>query len=247
MTKTLTILLALFTAGHARAAEITVFAAASLTDALRQIASDYAKTSGDTVNFNFAASNTLAQQIKAGAPADLFFSADAAMMDSLDKDGLVTKSTRKNLLGNSLVIITPMSGLKISAPSDLRNAAIKHLSIGNPKAVPAGVYAKAWLEKSGLWTTLEPKVAPAENVRAALAVVESGNAEVGIVYKTDAAISKKITIAYEIPATDGPKITYPAAVLSDSRNPSTARAFLAHLSGEAATRSFLKFGFSVTR
>ncbi len=239
------LLFALFASGHLLASEVTVFAASSLTDALKEIATDYQKISGDKVVFNFAASNTLAQQIKAGAPADIFFSADEVKMDALEKEGLVVKGTRRDLVGNSLVIITPTKGLKISEPGDLRKADINHLSIGDPKAVPAGIYAKAWLEKVDLWKTLEPKIVPAENVRAALAVVESGNAEVGIVYKTDAAISKKVTIALEIPVEEGPKITYPAALLTDSRNQPAARKFLTHLNGAAASRTFLKFGFSV--
>jgi molybdate transport system substrate-binding protein len=243
--KPLYILLSLLAVGPLTAAEITVFAAASLTDSLKEIAKGYEKTSGDTVRFNFAASNTLAQQIQAGAPADVFFSADEAKMDSLDAAGLIAKETRKDLLGNSLVIITPPEGVKISKPADLTQPAIKHLSLGDPKAVPAGVYAKAWLEKAGLWKSVEARVVPAENVRAAMAVVESGNAEAGIVYKTDAAISKKITVALEIPSAEGPKITYPAAVVKDSRNADAARKFLTYLAEKTADETFAKFGFSV--
>ena len=242
--KSILLTLLLSTVGLA-AAEITVFAASSLTDVLTQIGTAYGKSSGNSVVFNFAASNTLAQQIKAGAPADLFFSADEAKMDLLEKEKLIVPGTRKDLLGNSLVIITPTPGLKISEPGDLRKAAIKHFSIGDPAAVPAGIYAKAWLEKKGLWDTLQPKLVPAENVRAALAVVESGNAEAGIVYKTDAAISNKIQIALEIPADDGPKITYPAALLTDSRQKDAARKFLTHLSTPEAKQAFEKSGFTV--
>ena len=231
--------------GQLLAAEITVFAAASLTDALKEIAATYAKASGDKVSFNFAASNTLAQQIQAGAPADIFFSADEAKMDALATAGLIDKASRKDLLGNTLVVITPERGLKLSDASDLKKAAIKHFSIGDPKAVPAGIYAKEWLEKVNLWETLQPKIVPAESVRTALAVVESGNAEAGIVYKTDAAISKKVWVALEIPAAEGPKITYPAALVSDSRNKDAARKFLTYLAGQQADETFEKFGFSV--
>ncbi|GAA5119643.1 molybdate ABC transporter substrate-binding protein [Luteolibacter yonseiensis] len=243
--KPLSILLSLFLACQLTAAEITVFAAASLTDSLKEIAAGYEKATGDKVRFNFAASNTLAQQIQAGAPADIFFSADEAKMNALDAAGLVMKDTRKDLLGNSLVIITPEPGVKISAPEDLLKGDIRRLSLGDPKAVPAGVYAKEWLEKAGLWKKLEPKVAPAENVRAAMAVVESGNAEAGIVYKTDAAISKKVRIALAIPATEGPKITYPAAVVKDSRQPDAARKFLVYLADKTADDTFVRFGFTV--
>lgn len=240
-----TVLLSLVAAGRLLAADVMVFAAASLTDSLKEIATAYEKTSGDKLRFNFAGSNVLAQQIQAGAPADIFFSADELKMDALEKAGLIVKGTRKNLLGNTLVVITLPGGVRISKAEDLTSAGIKHLSLADPKAVPAGIYAKAWLESSGLWAKLEPKVVPAENVRAAMAVVESGNAEAGIVYKTDATISKKVTIAMEITAAEGPKITYPAALLKDSRNAAAAGKFLAWLARKEAAETFRKFGFSV--
>lgn len=227
--------------------EIIVFAAASLTDSLKEIGAAYEKATGETVRFNFAASSTLAEQIKAGAPADLFFSADEAKMDLLAQAKLIDPATRKDLLGNSLVVITPVHGVRISEPVDLTKAAIKHLSLGDPKAVPAGVYAQAWLEKHKLWDAVQAKVVPAENVRAALAVVVSGNAEAGIVYKTDAAIAKNIQVAYQIAAEDGPKIVYPVALVSDSRHQPAARKFLAHLASEEAAKSFTKFGFTVLK
>lgn len=227
------------------AAEVTVFAAASLTDSLKEVAATYEKDSGDKLFFNFAASNILAQQILAGAPADIFFSADEATMDALEKQNLIVKDTRKDLLGNSLVVITPVHGLKISEPGSLLKPAIRHFSIGDPEAVPAGIYAKAWLVKAGFWEALKPKVVPAESVRAAMAVVESGNAEAGIVYKTDAATSKKVWIALSIPVAETPRIVYPAALLVDSRNKEAAMKFLSYLSGKAARETFEKFGFSV--
>lgn len=235
--------LALLATANLIAAEITVFAAASLTDALKEIASSYEKSTGEKVRFNLAASNTLAQQIQAGAPADLFISADEAKMNQLDSSGLVANGTRKDLLGNSMVIITARGGPKITNPQDL--TAIKHLSLADPKAVPAGIYAKAFLTKVGLWPALEAKVIPAENVRAAMAVIESGNAEAAIVYKTDAAISKNVHVAFAIPASDTPKIIYPAAILKDSRNAAAAGKFLNYLAAPQAHETFLKFGFSV--
>lgn len=239
------VLASLVAAARLAAGEIMVFAAASLTDSLKEIATAYEKATGDKVQFNFAGSNTLAQQIQAGAPADLFFSADELKMDALEKAGLIAKDTRRNLLGNTLVVITALDGVKVSKAEDLASTTVKHLSLADPKAVPAGIYAKAWLESINLWEKVESKVAPAENVRAAMAVVESGNAEAGIVYKTDAAISKKVTIALEIAAAEGPKIIYPAAVLKDSRNAGGARKFLAWLAAEEARKTFRKFGFSV--
>lgn len=243
--KALALLSLLLVAPLLRAGEVTVFAAASLTDSLREIATGYEKATSMKVTFNFAASNVLVQQIQAGAPADLFFSADEAKMDQLEKEGLLAPGTRKNLLGNSLVVITLPDGPTISTAADLDQPSIKHLSLGDPKAVPAGVYAKAWLEKAGLWEKLQPKVAPAENVRAAMAVVESGNAEAGVVYKTDAAISKKVKVAFEVPVSDAPEITYPAALLKDSRNATESRKFLAWLAEKEADATFTKFGFSV--
>lgn len=235
------IILATFPLLHA---EITVFAAASLTDSLKEIAANYEKSTGEKVRFNFAASNTLAQQIQAGAPADIFFSADEAKMDALATAGLIAKDTRLDLLGNSLVIITPLDGLAIATAKDLTGPAIKHLSLGDPRAVPAGIYAKTWLEKAGLWKALQPKIVPAESVRTALAVVESGNAEAGIVYKTDAAISKKVKVVIAIPAAASPAIIYPVAIVKDSRNAAAARKFLAHLAAKEAAETFVKFGFS---
>ncbi len=235
----------LFLSPLLRAGEITVFAAASLTDSLKEIGASYEKATGEKVRFNFAASNVLVQQIQAGAPADVFFSADEAKMDQLDKAGLIAKESRKDLLGNSLVVITLPDGPQVAAAADLEKPAIRHLSIGDPKAVPAGAYAKAWLEKAGLWAKLEAKLVPAENVRAAMAVVESGNAEAGIVYKTDAAISKKVKVVLDVPAPEAPKITYPAAVVKDSRNAEEAGRFLVYLAGKEADETFAKFGFSV--
>lgn len=228
-----------------RAEEITVFAATSLTESLKEVAVAYEKNSGDKVILNFAASNILTQQIIAGAPADIFFSADEAKMDVLAKQNLIVADTRKNLLGNSLVIITPVNGLKISEPENLLKSSIKHLSIGNPEVVPAGIYAKAWLEKVGLWGKLKSRTIQAENVRAALAVVESGNAEAGIVYKTDASSSDKIWVQLKIPAEDTPPIVYPVTLLTDSRNKQASRKFLSYLSNESAKKTFVKFGFSV--
>lgn len=237
---------AMLAAGPLSAAEITVFAAASMTDALREIAASHEKASGDKVRFNFAASNTLAQQIRAGAPADIFFSADEAKMDALAAAGLIATDTRRSLLGNSLVIVTPLDGIAIARAADLAKPAVKRLSLGDPRAVPAGIYAKAWLEKAGLWAAVEAKVVPAESVRTALAVVESGDAEAGIVYKTDAAISRKVKVALAIPAAEGPEIRYPVAMVADSRNPAAARRFLVRLAAEEALAVFRKHGFVTT-
>ncbi len=227
------------------AATVTVFAAASLTDSLKAIAAGYEKTSGDKIVFNFAASGILARQIEAGAPADVFFSADEAKADALEKKGLLVSGSRKSLLGNTLVIVTAPDFAAIRAPADLTNAAVQHLALGDAKSVPAGTYAKMYLEKMSLWPAVENKIVPCENVRAVLAAVESGNVDAGIVYKTDAAISKKTRVAFEIPAADGPKISYPLALVKDAPQPDAAKKFISCLDSEAAAAVFKKFGFIV--
>jgi molybdate transport system substrate-binding protein len=228
-----------------QAAEINVFAAASLTDALKQIAADYERSSGDKIAFNFAASGTLSRQIEAGAPADVFFAADETKADALEKKGLLVSGTRKSLLGNSLVIITSVEAAAIHSPAELTNAAIQHVALGEVQTVPCGTYAKAYLEKRQLWAAVETKVVPCASVRAVLAAVESGNVDAGFVYKTDAAVSKKVKVAYEIPAEEAPKISYPLALLKDAPQPEAARKFMAYLDSDAATAVFKQFGFIV--
>ena len=173
-------------AARASAEEVHVLAAASLSDALQAIAAPWQAATGNTIVLNLGASNDLARQIRAGAPADVFFSADEAQMDGLQRDGLVRAADRVDLLSNTLVVVVPVAGSRrISAPADL--ASVKRLALADPQAVPAGVYARRWLESLGLWARVEGQVIPTLNVRAALSAVESENAEAGIVYKTDAA------------------------------------------------------------
>jgi molybdate transport system substrate-binding protein len=151
-------------------------------------------------------------------------------------------------LSNSLVIVTSAdSDLKIASPADLAGPQVRRIALADPKAVPAGVYSKAFLEKENLWPKVEPKVVPVDNVRAALAAVESGNIEVGMVFKTDAAISKKVKIAYEVPAASGPKISYPIAVMKDSKQVESAKKFVDYLSSDDAAKIFEKYGFIVLR
>lgn len=225
-----------------------VFAASSLTDALKVIAADYEKQSGDRIQFNLGASSTLARQIEVGAPADIFFSADEAKMDRLEKKGLIVKESRKRRLSNTLVIIVASeNGAAIAQPKDLADAKIKRVALGDPKTVPIGVYAKEYLQKQGLWAAVESKVVATENVRAALAAVAAGNADASIVYRTDAAISKQIKVVYEVPRATGPKISYPIALVREARQPAAARKFLQHLASAAATKIFERFGFLVVK
>ena len=228
--------------GHA--ATLTVFAAASLTDGLKEIGRKYQTQSGDKIEFNFAGSSLLARQIEEGAPADLFFSADEVWMDAIERKGLIVKNTLVNRLSNSLVIVVPVgTSVSIGSPQDLAGPRIAHLALADPKAVPAGLYAKEYLKKLHLWDQIAPKVVPMSNVRAALAAVESGDAEAGIVYKTDAAISKKVRVAYEVPVRKEPKISYPMAIIKSSASLQAAEDFLKYLESDKAGRVFEKYGF----
>jgi molybdate transport system substrate-binding protein len=223
--------------------ELSVFAAASLADALTEIGTAWEAASGCRPVFNFGASSDLARQIRAGAPADVFFSADTAQMDTLERHGLVRAAERYDLLSNTLVVIVPEgSAARVTIPRDL--AGFAKVAIADPQAVPAGVYARTWLEGLGLWAALASRVVPTLHVRAALAAVESGNAEAGIVYRTDAARSKRARIAFEVKPSQGPPIRYPVAPLATPGRPAAA-AFVAYLRSPAARAVFVRHGFLV--
>jgi molybdate transport system substrate-binding protein len=245
--KTLPAIVAALLAAHTLpAATVTVFAAASLAESLRELASIYERKSGDHIVFNFAASSTLARQLQAGAPADLFFSADEAQMDALESKGLLVTNTRCARLGNTLVVVVAArDGAPVTRIEDLAGPAVGRIALADPRAVPAGVYAREYLERLKLWPAVARKVAPAENVRAALAVVEAGNADAAIVYRTDAAISTKVRVAIEIPREQGPAIRYPVARLKSARQPGPANRFLEHLLGAGAGDVFARHGFIV--
>src|SRR6185436_8443202 len=231
-------------AAPVRAAELSVFAAASLTDALGEIAAEYEKGGGDHIVLNLAASSALARQIQEGAPADLFLSADEEKMNVLEEKKLLLPGTRKSVLSNTLVIVVPAdSRLKITSAKDLASPGIRAIALAEPQSVPAGIYAKQYLRKLGIWSKVIDRVVPTENVRAALAVVESGNVDAGIVYKTDAEISKRVKVAYEVPRAEGPVISYPFAVVAGSERPEAARKFLAYLMSDEALAVFRRFGF----
>lgn len=224
--------------------ELTVFAAASLSDALGELAKRHQAATGTRVFLNLAASSTLARQIEAGAPADVFFSADAAKMDQLERQGMLLPGTRTTLLSNTLVIVAPAdAAAPVRAPQDLLSPQVRTLALAEPESVPAGIYAREYLTRLGLWEPLRAKVVPTENVRAALAAVEAGNADAGIVYQTDAAISRRVRVAYAVPRAEAPEIVYPAAVLAASRDPVAARRFLEFLGSPEATAVFRRHGF----
>lgn len=232
--------------GAAGGREITVFAAASLTNVLEELGAAYAERHGGHVAFNFAASSTLARQIEEGAPADLFVSADEAKMDALESHGDLVDGTRHSLLSNALVIVTAKGGkLAIAGPQDLAGPRVRALSLAEPQSVPAGIYAKEYLRRAGVWSAVADKVVPTENVRGALAAVESGNADAAIVYKTDAAISKRVEVAYEVPFGEAPRISYPLAVVRYGRDPEGGKSFAAFLASGEARRVFERHGFVV--
>jgi molybdate transport system substrate-binding protein len=231
-------------ASPAAAANLRVSAAASLTDALHDMAGLYERETHDTLLFDFGASSTLARQIAEGAPSDVFFSADELKMDQLQQRGYIVKASRRSILSNTLVIIVPSdSNLKINGPADLADNAISTIAVAEPQSVPAGIYAKEYLRKNHVWDRIKDKLIPTENVRAALAAVESGNVQAGIVYRTDALISRSVRIAFEVPVAEGPKISYPVAIVGDSKQKAAAQKFIDFLQSPAAQEVFRKYGF----
>jgi molybdate transport system substrate-binding protein len=228
-------------------ASITVSAAVSLTDALTAVADAYAKTGGG-VRFNFGASNVLARQIVNGAPVDAFISADEAQMDVVAAAGLLKDGSRFDLLRNQLAVAVPNDRPRtFKSIREIADPAFKRIAIGDPAAVPAGVYAKQYLEQEGLWTAIQGRIVPAGSVRAALAAVESGAADAAIVYRTDVRVALKSTVAWVVPAERGPRILYPAAIVKTSAAASESKRFLDFLRGDNATRIFERFGFSIVR
>ncbi|BCU77603.1 molybdate ABC transporter substrate-binding protein [Luteolibacter sp. LG18] len=235
----------LLTAPFARGGELRVAAAASLAESITEIGKLYQESHpGTTVTPVFAGSNVLARQIESGAPVDVFISADEKTMDGLVKADHIAKEAVVPLLSNALVVVIPTDSTKtIQSGADL--AKLDRLSIADPAAVPAGVYAKTWLTKLNLWEQVQPKTVGAENVRGALAAVEAGNADAAIVYRTDAAISQKVKIAFTVPSNETPAIIYPAAVCKESHDAAEAKQFIAFLQSEKASEVFKKRGFGV--
>ena len=212
---------------------LRVFAAASLADVLTEIAGTY----GEPVTFNFGSSSALARQIDAGAPADLFVSADETRMDWLAARNRIVTSSRVSLLSNRLVVVVHRD----SHETDLRQ--MRSIALGDPSTVPAGIYAKEWLEKAGLWDDIAPRVIPTENVRGALFAVESGNAGAAIVYATDAALSRRVRIAHRLESPS--PISYPAAVVAGAEHERGAHRFLTYLQSPAGAAVFRRHGFIV--
>jgi molybdate transport system substrate-binding protein len=229
--------------------KITVFAAASLTDALGRLDADYTAHTGVPVVASFAASSTLARQIEAGAPAQIFLSADTKWMDYLVQKGLIEPTTRTDVLGNRLALIAPadqaVGPLAIDRRLDWQRllGTDGRLAVGDPDHVPAGIYAKEALTNLGVWPALLPRLARAEDVRGALALVEHGDAPLGIVYVTDARISQKVKIVGVFPASSHSPIVYPFAIVKGAGSPAV-QAYFRFLNGPQARSVFNAYGFA---
>jgi molybdate transport system substrate-binding protein len=226
--------------------EITVFAAASLTDVLQEIGKAFREKTGVGVRFSFAASSALAKQAESGAPADAFVSADLEWMDYLANHGSVDLKSRRNVAGNELVLIAPAeSDVKLTIAKDFPLAAALgdgRLAVADPASVPAGRYAKAALTSLDVWAQVEPHLAPAESVRAALALVSRGEAPLGIVYRSDARVDPKVRLVGVFPPGSYPPIVYPAARLANGAE--AAAAFVEFLAGPDAQGIFARYGFT---
>ena len=230
------------------AEKLTVFAAASLKNALDDVSAAWTADTGKEATMSYAASSALAKQIESGAPADVFISADRDWMDYLAANNLVASSTQVNLLGNTLVLVAPAgtkAAITIAPGVDIAGLlGGGRLALADVKAVPAGKYAKAALESLGVWHSVEGSIAQAENVRAALKLVATGEAPAGIVYQTDARSEPHVQVLGAFPASSHPPIIYPAAALASSVNPDAA-AFIAFLHGKPARDIFTSYGFTV--
>ncbi|HVY24187.1 MAG TPA: molybdate ABC transporter substrate-binding protein [Steroidobacteraceae bacterium] len=247
-------LLALFAVSPSHAEDLsskplTVYAAASLTNALDEIGRGYTEQSGQQVKFSYGASSTLARQIEAGATADVFFSADNDWMDYLESHNLINKASRKAMLGNTLVLIAPAdSAIKLKISPHFALAATlgqNKLSTGDPDSVPVGMYARAALTTLGVWNEVADKLVRADNVRTALTFVDHAEAALGIVYETDAMVDSKVRIVDRFPADTHPPIVYPAALTSNAT--AGAEKFIAYLNSADAQAIFKKYGFKTLR
>lgn len=231
----------------AKTVEVFVYAATSTRDVLQSLEAPYEREHGVDLVFNFGSSGDLSSQIVAAAKADVFLSADEKEMDKVGEARLLAPGTRRVLVSNQLVVVEPADGPSLFrvpfSPSQLADPRIQRLSLGNVETVPAGRYAKAWLEKAGVWSAVAERVLPGVDVRAALAAVESGGAQAGIVYKTDAAGKKKVRVVFEVPIEQGPKISYPVAAIAGRPAENEARAFVEFLASPAGGKAFERFGF----
>lgn len=226
---------------------ITVSAAASLIEALEDVATAYRAAGGGPISYNFAGSNVLSRQIVSGAPVDVFVSADDVQMDVVERAGLLSPGTRTAVVGNRLVVVVGSRAPSVSSVGGLVAEDFRRIAIGDPAAVPAGVYAKRYLEHAGVWARLEPKLVPTTNVRGALTAVQNGSADAAIVYATDTRIAPGLRVALVIAGPGAPAILYPAAAVSTTRRPASAVRFVEFLRSAVAQRIFERHGFLPTR
>jgi molybdate transport system substrate-binding protein len=243
------VLLVLLLPLTARAQQVTVFAAASLTDAMKDVSAKWAAAGHQPLVMSFGSSSTLARQIEQGAPANVFASADEKWMDYLAQKNLIIADTRKDLLGNDLVLVVPADKpLRVTIGKSFNLMALLgangRLATGDPAHVPVGIYAEQALKKLGMWDKVSPRLARTDDVRAALLLVERGEAPAGIVYATDAAVSKAVMVAGTFPADSHDPVSYPFAVTKSGDTPE-ARALLQFLAGAPARAVFVQRGFKV--
>lgn len=221
-------------------AELTIGAAISMGDALEEIVEAYP---GGKPRITLSGTNVIARQIEAGAPIDVFISADAITITALEKKKLISSSGIRSIATNELVAVTPIaSKVYLKSANDLLS--LKRIAIADPNSVPAGIYTKKWLTAENLWPKIQPKSVPLQNVRAALIAAETSNADVAIVYRSDAASSGKVKIAFAVPVEKTGSIEYPAAIVSASKTPKEAARFIDFLTSETATAILVKHGFA---
>lgn len=227
--------------------ELHVSAAASLTDVMNEIGADYEKEHPNVkVVFNYGSSGALQQAIENGGNADLFFSAAQKQMDALDKKGLLADGTRRDLLQNEVVLIVPKDGGQdITSFDELTSDKLKHIALGEPKGVPVGQYSEEILAKLGILDEVKAKAVYGSDVRQVLAWVASGEADAGLVYATDAAVSSDVRVAAKAPEGTHKDIIYPAAILKDTKHLDTAKDFLAFVTNDKNKARFAKYGFEV--
>ena len=222
-----------------------MFAAASLTDALESVAASYQRETGQAVRLSFAGSGAVARQVQSGAPADLVILADEPWMDRLEEAGRVQPGTRRDLLTNSLVVIAGADAPQSADPLAWVSNGDRKLVIGDPESVPAGAYARTWLQGIGRWEALQPHLVTAADVRAARTFVERGEAALGVVYRSDAVGAQGVRVVLTPPPEQQPRIVYPAALLKDAKP--GADDFMAYLEGPEARAAFEAAGFGQSR
>ncbi|ACK73345.1 molybdenum ABC transporter, periplasmic molybdate-binding protein [Gloeothece citriformis PCC 7424] len=230
----------------AQSNNLTVSAAISMKDALEEIKTAYQKKQPNMrITYNFGSSGSLQQQIEQGAPVDVFISAANKQMDALEQKQLLLPGTRRNLVSNSIVLITPKNQQTVKTFQNLTNPQVKRIALGEPNTVPAGQYGQQVLQYYKIFDSIKPKVIFGKDVRQVLTYVETGNVDAGLVYSTDARTSNQVRVAATAPNNSHQPIAYPIAVIKDSKNQAAAKAFAQYLATNEAKNTFKKYGFSV--